>query len=113
MSIRMYFGDSVLNKVICWSSAISLVPSCWISRALEPAVWLHGTGTACRQLLDPFWPDSLRECQGRQAPAAPSPSADAVSGCTRSQTTDPSVLIHQMLNQREALGMVNNVIAGD
>lgn len=45
MSILVYVGDSVLAKVICWSSAISLVPSCWISRALEPTVWLHRVGT--------------------------------------------------------------------
>lgn len=32
--------DSVLDKVISWSFAISPVPSCWISRALEPVVQL-------------------------------------------------------------------------
>lgn len=40
MSTVMYIGDTVLNKVICWNSAIFLVPPGWISRAFEPTVQL-------------------------------------------------------------------------
>lgn len=39
------------------------------------------------------------------------PCAVAAMVLTQTRMTDLSVLIHQMLNHSEALGMVNNVIA--
>lgn len=114
MPILVCVGDSVLAKVICWSSAISLVPLCWISEALEPTVSLRRVGTD-RVAIDghplawrspgagavgPMWlvhPRVMRSLYAR----------------ARSQVTAPAVLIHQMLNQSKALGMINNVIARD
>lgn len=90
MPFLVHVGDAVLAKVICWSSAISLVPPCWISGALEPTMPPHGVSTGHVALS---W------CWCGRAPVAPtSPGWRVHRTHAHSQMTDPAVLIHQMLN---------------